>query len=103
MTEILDFEEHRTKHANRNKLHIHYKSKPKVREDNQEMVVSSVGVTSLGDDPELVIMINQMEGGRLDTVTNSALKRYRTLWMHYKKRTTTLPRGANEHSTLVVQ
>jgi hypothetical protein len=35
MTEILDFEEHRTKHANRNKLHIHYKSKPKVREDNQ--------------------------------------------------------------------
>jgi hypothetical protein len=71
VTEILDFEEHRTKHANRNKLHIHYKSKPKVREDNQEMVVSSVGVTSLGDDPELVIMINQMEGGRLDTVTFS--------------------------------
>ena len=60
-----------TKHANRNKLHIHHKSKPAVREDNQEMVVSSVGVTSLGDDPELVIMINQMEGGRLDTVTFS--------------------------------
>jgi hypothetical protein len=35
------------------------------------MIVSSVGVTSLGDDPELVIMINQMEGGRLDTVTFS--------------------------------
>ena len=70
MTEILDFEEHRTKHANRNKLHIHYKSKPaRYVRDNQEMVVSSVGVTSLGDDPELVIMINQMEGGRLDTVT----------------------------------
>ena len=72
MTEILDFEEHRTKHANRNKLHIHYKSKPaRYVRDNQEMVVSSVGVTSLGDDPELVIMINQMEGGRLDTVTFS--------------------------------
>ena len=71
MTEILDFEEYKTKHANRNKLHIHYKSKPTVREDSQEMVVSSVGVTSLGDDPELVIMINQMEGGRLDTVTFS--------------------------------
>ena len=72
MTEILDFEEHRTKHANRNKLHIHYKSKPaRYVRDNQEMIVSSVGVTSLGDDPELVIMINQMEGGRLDTVTFS--------------------------------
>ena len=72
MTEILDFEEHRTKHANRNKLYIHYKSKPaRYVKDNQEMVVSSVGVTSLGDDPELVIMINQMEGGRLDTVTFS--------------------------------
>ena len=71
MTEILDFEEYKTKHANRNKLHIHYKSKPAIREDSQEMVVSSVGVTSLGDDPELVIMINQMEGGRLDTVTFS--------------------------------
>ena len=72
MTEILDFEEHRTKHANRNKLYIHYKSKPaRYVRDNQEMVVSSVGVTSLGDDPELVIMINQMEGGRLDTVTFS--------------------------------
>jgi hypothetical protein len=64
VTEILDFEEHRTKHANRNKLYIHYKSKPaRYVRDNQEMVVSSVGVTSLGDDPELVIMINQMEGG----------------------------------------
>jgi hypothetical protein len=72
VTEILDFEEHRTKHANRNKLYIHYKSKPaRYVRDNQEMVVSSVGVTSLGDDPELVIMINQMEGGRLDTVTFS--------------------------------
>jgi hypothetical protein len=72
VTEILDFEEHRTKHANRNKLHIHYKSKPaRYVRDNQEMIVSSVGVTSLGDDPELVIMINQMESGRLDTVTFS--------------------------------
>jgi hypothetical protein len=49
-----------------------HKSKPaRYVRDNQEMVVSSVGVTSLGDDPELVIMINQMEGGRLDTVTFS--------------------------------
>ena len=71
MTEILDFEEYKIKHANKNKLHIHYKSKPAMREDDREMVVSSVGVASLGDDPELVIMINQMEGGRLDTVTFS--------------------------------
>ena len=71
MTEILDFEEHRTKHANRNKLYIHYKSKPAIREDDRDMVISSVGVASLGNDPELVIMVNQMEGGRLDTVTFS--------------------------------
>jgi len=71
VTEILDFEEHRTKHANRNKLYIHYKSKPAIREDARDMVISSVGVASLGNDPELVIMVNQMEGGRLDTVTFS--------------------------------
>lgn len=69
MTEILDFEEHKIKHANRNKLQVHYKSKPAIREDDRDIVVSSIAVTSLGDDPELVIVINQMEGGRLDTVT----------------------------------
>ncbi|MAO22797.1 MAG: hypothetical protein CMJ25_18770 [Phycisphaerae bacterium] len=71
MTEILNFEEYKTKHANRNKLRIHYKSKTAVREDDKDMVVSSVGVVSLGDDPELVVMVHQMEGGRLDTVTFS--------------------------------
>jgi formate dehydrogenase assembly factor FdhD len=69
VTEILDFEEHKIKHANRNKLHIHYKSKPAVREDDREMVLSSVGVASIGDDNELVVMVHQMEGSRLDTLT----------------------------------
>ena len=34
MTEILDFEEYKTKHANRNKLHIHYRTKTAIREDD---------------------------------------------------------------------
>ena len=69
MSQILDFEEHKAKRANRNKLLIHYKSKTAVREDDTDTVFSSVGVTSLGDDPELVIIVNQLEGGRLDTLT----------------------------------
>lgn len=69
MSQILDFEEHKAKHANRNKLHIHYKSNSLIREDDTDTVFSSVGVTSLGDDPELVIIVNQLEGGRLDTLT----------------------------------
>ena len=69
MSQILDFEEYKTKHANRNKLHIHYRTKTAIREDDTDTVFSSVGVTSLGDDPELVIIVNQLEGGRLDTLT----------------------------------